>query len=80
MSVNYFLPRDPADPYKFRHVRDLSTEEIDLALYSIGSILDRGEADLVEAVTVLAEIQRELLRRCYEKEESDTAGVTATLG
>ena len=81
MSVNYFLPRDPADPYKFRYMHQLSTAEIDHALYNMEQRLrGMGYSNKVNLLTALVQIQRELLRRLTEKEKDDAAGVTATLG
>lgn len=81
MSVNYFLPRDPADPYKFRYMHQLSTAEIDHALYNMEQRLAHTcGTELGDAVLALVQIQRELLRRLTEKEKDDAAGTTATLG
>ena len=81
MSVNYFLPRDPADPYKFRYAHQLSTEEIDYALHVMEQRLrGMGYSNKVNLLTALVQIQRELLRRLTEKEKDDAAGITATLG
>lgn len=72
MAINFFLPRDPADPYKFRNIESLSTAEIDQALH-VMEYHTRQDGVATDAFIAMIEIQRELLRRSIEKEEKTDA-------